>query len=85
MLPNDIGREALPAPVVLVVDDDADIRDMIALLLSRDHKIRKASDGKEGLEAFRVVGVRRDVVDEQQNFRCGAGVQRPNHELRHRE
>jgi PAS domain S-box-containing protein len=37
-------------PVVLVVDDNADIRSYVAGLLAADHEVRTAADGAAGLE-----------------------------------
>ncbi|MBM4310623.1 MAG: PAS domain S-box protein [Deltaproteobacteria bacterium] len=39
---------------VLVIDDDADVRDVLADMLSGDgHRVARAADGPEGLELFR--------------------------------
>ncbi|MCW2778500.1 MAG: histidine kinase [Frankiales bacterium] len=40
-------------PVVLVVDDNADMRDYVARLLAADHEVLTASDGQQGLELAR--------------------------------
>ncbi|MCW2608666.1 MAG: histidine kinase [Frankiales bacterium] len=46
-------REPGAKPVVLVVDDNADMRDYVARLLAADHEVLTARDGQEGLEAAR--------------------------------
>ncbi len=40
-------------PVVLVVDDNADMRDYVERLLLADHEVLTAADGREGLELAR--------------------------------
>lgn len=37
-------------PMVLMVDDNTDVRDYVASLLSADYDVRLASDGREGLD-----------------------------------
>ena len=38
-------------PLVLVVDDNADVREYVAQLLGGEYDVRQAADGKEGLDA----------------------------------
>lgn len=42
---------AVSHPLVLVVDDNAEVRQYVAQLLGGDYDVRQAADGKEGLDA----------------------------------
>ncbi|MFT7622405.1 MAG: signal transduction histidine kinase [Myxococcota bacterium] len=53
-----VGAAVLPtcaedAPVILVVEDNDDLRDFVVRSLSGDFRIKTAADGREGLEASR--------------------------------
>ena len=43
-------RAAVSHPLVLVVDDNAEVRQYVAQLLGGDYDVRQAADGKEGLD-----------------------------------
>ncbi|HEY8925193.1 MAG TPA: ATP-binding protein, partial [Polyangia bacterium] len=47
------GALAVPRASVLIVDDNADLRQYMAALLSQSHDVRTAVDGQAGLEAAR--------------------------------
>jgi CheY-like chemotaxis protein len=58
---SDVRVTSLPGLDILVVDDDGDVRDLLALLLeSRGAAVRTASSSTEALEA--IVGGRPDVL-----------------------
>ncbi len=49
-LPDHVEQPANPdAPVVLVIDDNADIRSYVSALLSKDYRVLTAPDGETGL------------------------------------
>ena len=49
-LPDHVDQPANPdAPVVLVIDDNADIRGYVSALLSKDYRVLTAPDGETGL------------------------------------
>jgi CheY-like chemotaxis protein len=64
--PAKVPRDAVPAPVkpvgessgpkVLVIDDDAVIRDMVVKVLCRENLVYQASDGASGLDLLRRIG-----------------------------
>jgi CheY-like chemotaxis protein len=57
-------REVKDRPVVLVVDDDEDSRELYAYLLSRDgFRVREAENGAQALEAARADGILAIVMD----------------------
>lgn len=57
MIDNPSGAPRRPAPSVLVVDDDEEIRDVVALILSEaGYHVRSASGGAEALASLRIVG-----------------------------
>lgn len=59
----------------LVVDDDADVRDFVALVLNRaGHEVSTAGDGVEALELLANVSFDLVVVDHHMPFVCGAEV-----------
>jgi CheY-like chemotaxis protein len=43
-------------PTILVVDDDAAIRELVVRTLAQDHLLYQAADGKSGLDVLRKVG-----------------------------
>ena len=54
VLPDHVEQPANPdAPVVLVIDDNADIRAYVSALLSKDYRVLTAPDGETGLRQAR--------------------------------
>ena len=45
------GGDGLARPIILVVDDNADVRQYVAGILADNYDVRQAADGKEGLDA----------------------------------
>ncbi len=54
--PQPAGERDAARPTVLVVDDNADMRDYVTRLLAPDHDVLVAADGQEGLEQARAHG-----------------------------
>ena len=46
---SDASGQQVPRPLVLVVDDNADVRQYVATLLADGYDVSQAADGKEGL------------------------------------
>ena len=44
------GGDGLARPIILVVDDNADVRQYVAGILADSYDVRQAADGKEGLD-----------------------------------
>ena len=53
--PSDVPERAIPdeAPLILVVEDNADVREYVASILNRKYHIEMAEDGEDGLEKAR--------------------------------
>ena len=47
---SDVGGHQVSRPLVLVVDDNADVRRYVATLLADGYDVNQAADGKEGLD-----------------------------------
>ena len=45
-----MGNVAPPQPVVLVIDDSEDIRNLVSAVLGKDYRVRVAADGAGGLK-----------------------------------